>query len=138
VDWMWPKPPWLGWPSWPCRLGWAGWLPSLFGHEPGRENRSCAGSLRKEAALSTHPRGNGAGAACSAWRRGKGGYRASLEPSRLGSQRREPVVKPSDGSDEEGDGSSGMTDVSYLIFMLKSSTHRMHDPGSNVLYIRPK
>jgi hypothetical protein len=28
--------------------------------------------------------------------------------------------------------------LSYLVFMPKPSTHRMHDPGSNVLYIRPK
>jgi hypothetical protein len=27
-------------------------------------------------------------------------------------------------------------EVSYLIFMPKPSTHRMHDPGSNVPYIR--
>jgi hypothetical protein len=28
--------------------------------------------------------------------------------------------------------------VSYPVFMPKPSTHRMHDPGSNVPYIRPK
>jgi hypothetical protein len=28
--------------------------------------------------------------------------------------------------------------LSYPIFMPKPSTHRMHDPGSNVPYIRPK
>jgi hypothetical protein len=28
--------------------------------------------------------------------------------------------------------------VSYPVFMPKSSTHRMHDPGSIILHIRPK
>jgi hypothetical protein len=28
--------------------------------------------------------------------------------------------------------------LSYPIFIPKLSTHRMHDPGSNVSYIRPK
>jgi hypothetical protein len=28
--------------------------------------------------------------------------------------------------------------LSFPIFMLKPSTHRMHDPGSNVPHIRPK
>jgi hypothetical protein len=28
--------------------------------------------------------------------------------------------------------------VSYLVFMPKLSTHRMHDPGSIVPHIRPK
>jgi hypothetical protein len=28
--------------------------------------------------------------------------------------------------------------LSYLIFMPKPSTHRMHDPGSIVSHIRPK
>jgi hypothetical protein len=28
--------------------------------------------------------------------------------------------------------------LSYPIFMPKPSTHRMHDPGSNVPHIRPK
>jgi hypothetical protein len=28
--------------------------------------------------------------------------------------------------------------VSYPVFMPKPSTHRMHDPGSNVPHIRPK
>jgi hypothetical protein len=28
--------------------------------------------------------------------------------------------------------------MSYPIFMSKPSTHRMHDPGSNVPHIRPK
>jgi hypothetical protein len=28
--------------------------------------------------------------------------------------------------------------VSYPIFITKLSTHRVHDPGSNVPYIRPK
>jgi hypothetical protein len=28
--------------------------------------------------------------------------------------------------------------VSYPVFMPQPSTHRMHDPGSNVPYIRPK
>jgi hypothetical protein len=28
--------------------------------------------------------------------------------------------------------------MSYPVFMPKLSTHRMHDPGSNVPYIRPK
>jgi hypothetical protein len=31
-----------------------------------------------------------------------------------------------------------MGTVSYPIFMTKSSTHRMHDPGSIVPHIRPK
>jgi hypothetical protein len=30
------------------------------------------------------------------------------------------------------------TPVSYLVFMPKPSTHRMHDPGSIVPHIRPK
>jgi hypothetical protein len=29
-------------------------------------------------------------------------------------------------------------ELSYPVFMLKSSTHRMHDPGSIVSHIRPK
>jgi hypothetical protein len=29
-------------------------------------------------------------------------------------------------------------DLSYPVFMPKPSTHRMHDPGSNVPHIRPK
>jgi hypothetical protein len=35
---------------------------------------------------------------------------------------------------------NGLNDglVSYPIFMPKPSTHRMHDPGSNVSHIRPK
>jgi hypothetical protein len=28
--------------------------------------------------------------------------------------------------------------LSYPVFMPKPSTHRMHDPGSNVPHIRPK
>jgi hypothetical protein len=28
--------------------------------------------------------------------------------------------------------------MSYPVFMAKPSTHRMHDPGSNVPHIRPK
>jgi hypothetical protein len=28
--------------------------------------------------------------------------------------------------------------LSYLVFMPKQSTHRMHDAGSNVPHIRPK
>jgi hypothetical protein len=28
--------------------------------------------------------------------------------------------------------------LSYLVFMPKPSTHRMHDPGSIVSHIRPK
>jgi hypothetical protein len=28
--------------------------------------------------------------------------------------------------------------LSYSVFMPKPSTHRMHDPGSNVPYIQPK
>jgi hypothetical protein len=30
------------------------------------------------------------------------------------------------------------TCLSYPFFMPKPSTHRMHDPGSNVPHIRPK
>jgi hypothetical protein len=36
------------------------------------------------------------------------------------------------GPDEDGEV------VSYPVFMPKPSTHRMHDPGSNVPHIRPK
>jgi hypothetical protein len=32
----------------------------------------------------------------------------------------------------------GVATMSYPVFMPKSSTHRMHDPGSNVSYIWPK
>jgi hypothetical protein len=31
-----------------------------------------------------------------------------------------------------------MKRLSYLVFMPKQSTHRMHHPGSNVPHIRPK
>jgi hypothetical protein len=35
-------------------------------------------------------------------------------------------------------GGRAANDLSYLVFMPKPCTHRMHDPGSIVPYIRPK
>jgi hypothetical protein len=47
--------------------------------------------------------------------------------------------------DEDGHQSDGvwrkmlqLEPMSYPVFMPKPSTHRMHDPGSNVPHIRPK